>query len=67
MAKAGIKCVNSAVRQIFGTAKSQWVGGGVGGTLIFSYIRWLWSFFGVQNFEGQYLFRFSEKLMSFGV
>ena len=34
---------------------------GVGGTLIFSYIRRLGSFFGVQNFEFQYSLGFSEK------
>ena len=32
--------------------------GGGGGTLIFSYIRRLLSFFGVQTFEFQYLFFF---------
>ena len=32
-----------------------------GGTLIFSYIRRLGSFFGVQNFEFQYFLGFSEK------
>ena len=31
-------------------------GGGGGGTLIFTYIRRLGSFFGVQNFEFQYFF-----------
>ena len=36
-------------------------GWGGGGTLIFSYIRSLGSFFGVQHFESQYFFRFSEK------
>ena len=36
-------------------------GGGGGGTLIFSYIRRLGSFFGVQNFEFQYFWEFSEK------
>ena len=33
-----------------------------GGTLIFSYIRRLGPFFGVQNSEIQYFFGFSEKL-----
>ena len=37
-----------------------------GGTLIFSYIRSLGSFFGVQNFEFQYFFWFSEKLIILG-
>ena len=32
-----------------------------GGTLIFSYIRRLGSFFGVLNFEFQYFLGFSEK------
>ena len=32
-----------------------------GGTLIFSYIRSLGSFFGVQHFESHYFFQFSEK------
>ena len=32
-----------------------------GGGMIFSYIRRLWSFFGVQNFEFQYFGGFSEK------
>ena len=32
-----------------------------GGTLIFSYIRRLGSFLGVQNFEFQYFLLFSEK------
>ena len=36
-------------------------GGGGGGTLIFSYIRRLGPFFGVQNFEFQYSLGFSEK------
>ena len=36
-------------------------GGGGGGTLIFSYIRRLSPFFGVQNFEFHYLLGFSEK------
>ena len=34
-------------------------------TLIFSYIRRLGSFFWVQNFEFQYFFGFSEKLIFF--
>ena len=45
----------------------QWGGGGGGGTLIFSYIRRLGPFFWVQNFEFQYFFGFSEKLIFFGV
>ena len=36
-------------------------GGGGGGTLIFSHIRRLGPFFGVQNSEFQYFFEFSEK------
>ena len=36
-----------------------------GGTLIFSYIRMLGSFFGVQKFEFQYFLGFSEKLIFF--
>ena len=36
-------------------------GGGDGGTLIFSYIRGLGSFWGVQNFEFQYFWGFSDK------
>ena len=35
--------------------------GGWGGTLIFSYIHRLGSFFGVQNFEFNYFLGFSEK------
>ena len=35
--------------------------GGGGGTLVFSYISRLGSFFGVQNFEFQYFLGFSEK------
>ena len=42
-------------------------GGGGFGTLIFSYIRRLGPFFGVQNFEFQYFFGFLEKLIFFGV
>ena len=38
-----------------------------GGTLIFSYIRRLGSFFGFQNFEFQNVFGFSEKIIFFGV
>ena len=42
-----------------------WVGqyprGGGGGTLIFSHIRRLCPFFGVQNSEFQYFLGFSEK------
>ena len=36
-------------------------GGGGGGTQIFSHIRRLGPFFGVQNSEFQYFFGFSEK------
>ena len=36
-------------------------GGGGGGTLIFSHIRRLGPFFGVQNSEFQYFLRFSEN------
>ena len=39
--------------------------GGGGGTLIFSYIRRLGSFFGVQNFEFHYFWGFSEKMNIF--
>ena len=35
--------------------------GGGWGTLIFSRIRRLWLFFGVQNYEFQYFLGFSEK------
>ena len=42
-------------------------GGGGGGALIFSYIPRLGSFSGVHNFEFQYSFEFSEKLIFFGV
>ena len=38
---------------------------GGGGTLIFSYIRRLGSFFGVQNFDFQYFWGFSEKEIFF--
>ena len=37
-----------------------------GGTLIFSHIRRLGPFFGVQNSEFQYFLGFSEKLIFFG-
>ena len=47
-------------------AVPQWGGGGGGGTLIFSYIRRLGSFFGVQNFEFQYFWGFSEKRIFLG-
>ena len=40
-------------------------GGGGGGTLIFSHIRRPGSFFLVLNFEFQYFFGFSEKLIFF--
>ena len=39
--------------------------GGGGGTLIFSHIRRLCPFFGVQNFEFHYFFGFSEKMNIF--
>ena len=39
---------------------------GGGGTLIFSYIRRLRLFFGVQDSEFQYFFGFSEKMNIFG-
>ena len=42
-------------------------GGGGGGTLIFSYLRRLGPFFGVKNFEFQYFWGFSEKIIFFGV
>ena len=38
----------------------------MGGTLIFSYIRRLGSFFGVQNFDFQYFLGFSEKEIFLG-
>ena len=37
-----------------------------GGTLIFSYIRRLWSFFWVQNFEFQYFLCFQKNKHLFG-
>ena len=40
--------------------------GGGGGTLKFSYIRRLGSFLGVQNFEFQYFWGFSEKIIFLG-
>ena len=45
MTKAGVKCVYSAVHHFFAQSNPR----GGGGTLIFSYIRRLGSFFGVQN------------------
>ena len=42
-------------------------GGWGGGTLIFSYICRLGSFFGVQNFEFQYFWGFSGKLIFLGM
>ena len=36
------------------------------GTLIFSYIRRLWSFFGVQDFKFQYFWGFQKNKYSFG-
>ena len=47
MAKAWVKCVNSAVHHFFVGSNPR--GGGGGGYLIFSYIRRLGSFLGVQN------------------
>ena len=41
-------------------------GGGGGGTLIFLYIHRRGSFFLVQNFEFQYFWGFSEKIIFFG-
>ena len=38
-------------------------GGGWRGTLIFSYIRRLWLFWGVQNIEFQYIFRGFQKIL----
>ena len=38
-----------------------------GGTPIFSYIRRLGAFLGVQNFEFQYFLGFSEKIIFLGV
>ena len=40
--------------------------GGVGGSLIFPYIRRLKVIFGVQNFEFQYFLGFSEKRIFLG-
>ena len=42
-------------------------GGGGGGTRIFSHIRRLGPFFGVQNSEFQYFLGFSENEYFFGV
>ena len=42
-------------------------GGGGGGNLVFSSIRRLWSFFGVQNFEFHYFGGLSEKLIFLGI
>ena len=56
MIKAGVKCVYSAVQQIFCMAKSQ----GEGYSDI-SYIRWLGSFFWVQNFKFQYFWGFQKN------
>ena len=47
--------------------KATWPPGGRGGTLIFSNIRRLRSFFLVQNFEFQYFIGFSEKKNIFSV
>ena len=46
MAKAGVKCVNSALHHFLVGSNPGWGGGGY---LIFSYIRRLGSFFGDQN------------------
>ena len=42
-------------------------GGGGGGTLIFSYIRRLGSFLGVQNFLFQYFLGFTDFFLTLGV
>ena len=42
-------------------------GGGGGGHLIFSYIRRLGLFFGVQNFEMQYFWGLSEECIFGGM
>ena len=42
-------------------------GGGGGGNLVFSRIRRLWLFFGVQNFEYHYFWGHSEKLIFLGI
>ena len=41
-------------------------GWGGGGTLIFSYIRRLGRFFGVQNFKFEYFLSFFRKINTFG-
>ena len=73
MTKDGVKCVYSAVQQILVRPNP---GGGGGGGYIDIFIHtlaWVIFFFfflgggGVQNFEVQYFWGFSEKLMSFGV
>ena len=54
---------------IFGVIFLQTVSGGGGGgdgTLIFSYIRRRGYFFWVQNFEVQFFFGFSEKIIFLG-
>ena len=64
-------CVRAYVRVCVPDMPRIFSGGGVGGggpvggggTLIFSYIRRLESFFGVQNVEFQYFWGFSEKLI----
>ena len=65
MTIAWVKVVHSAVQQIF-----VWQNPGGGGTLIFSYIRWLGPFFfffwgGVQNFEVQYFWGVFRKINVF--
>ena len=52
--------------RLLGAAVVKWINP-QGGTLIFSYIPRLRPFFGVQNFEFQYFFGFSEKLIFLGV
>ena len=63
--------VEVAEREIYHTTHWTAVGHDVvpggGGTLIFSYIRRLGSFFGGSKFEFQYFWGFSEKLIFFGV
>ena len=39
---------------------------GGGGTLVFSYIPWLVSFFGVQNFDFQYFWGFQKNKFFWG-
>ena len=58
MAKAGVNGVNLTVQQILIRLNPR---GGGGGTLIFSYIQWLGSFFWVQNLEVQYFWGVFRK------